>query len=100
MILVGGKTELAFGSEHDPDAAEYFFIRRADLLRLWNDPRPTVLVIDRFALDALKQLLGPYKVIASDPKKVAIMRAAVTEDRQQRAAIESSRVKSDVSARI
>jgi 4-amino-4-deoxy-L-arabinose transferase-like glycosyltransferase len=78
VILVGGKTELAFGSEHDADAGEYFFIRRADLLRLWNDPRPTVLVIDRFALDALKPLLGSYTTIASDPKKVAIMRAAVS----------------------
>ena len=74
VILVGGKTELTFGSEHDPDAAEYFFIRRADLLKLWNDPRPTVLVIDRFAFDPLKQFLGPYRVIASDRKKVAIMR--------------------------
>jgi 4-amino-4-deoxy-L-arabinose transferase-like glycosyltransferase len=78
VILVGGKTELTFGSEHDPDAVEYFFIRRADLLRLWNDPRPTVLVIDRFALDPLKQSLGNYKVIASDPKKLAIMRDALS----------------------
>ncbi len=74
VILVGGKTELTFGSEHDPDALDYFFIRRADLLKLWNDPRPTVLVIDRYALDPLKQFLGSYRVIASDPKKVAIMR--------------------------
>ena len=77
VILVGGKTELTFGSEHDPDAAEYFFIRRADLLKLWNDPRPTVFVIDRFAFDPLKQILGAYQVIASDRKKVAIMRAAI-----------------------
>jgi hypothetical protein len=74
VILVGGKTELTFGSEHDPDAANYFFIRRADLLRLWNDPHPTVLVVDRFALDPIKRLLGPYTTITSDLKKVAIMR--------------------------
>lgn len=77
VILVGARTELTFGSEHAPDAAEYFFIRRADLLKLWNDPRPTVFVIDRFAFDPLRQILGSYRVIASDRKKVAIMRAAV-----------------------
>lgn len=74
VIIVGARTELTFGSEHDPAAAGYFFIRRADLLRLWNDPRPTVFVVDRFVLDQLRQLIGPYQVIASDPKKVAIMR--------------------------
>jgi 4-amino-4-deoxy-L-arabinose transferase-like glycosyltransferase len=79
VILVGGKTELTFGSEHDPDAANYFFIRRADMLKLWNDPRPTVFVIDRFALDPIKRLLGPYTMIASDLKKVAIMRAGITQ---------------------
>ncbi len=75
VIIVGARTELTFGSEHDPDAAQYFFIRRADLLKLWNDPRPTVFVVDRFILNQLSRLIGPYKVIASDPKKVAIMRA-------------------------
>ena len=76
VILVGGKTELTFGSEHDPDAADFFFIRRADLLKLWNDPRPTVFVIDRFALDPIRRLFGPFTIIASDLKKVAIMRTA------------------------
>jgi 4-amino-4-deoxy-L-arabinose transferase-like glycosyltransferase len=87
VILVGGKTELAFGSEHDPAAADYFFIRRADLLKLWNDPRPTVFVIDRFALDPLKQFLGNFNVIASDLKKVAIMRTAASpaDDRSHNA---------------
>ena len=79
VILVGGKTELAFGSEHDPEAANYFFIRRADLLSLWNDPRPTVFVIDRFALDPIKRMLGPYTVVASDLKKLAIMRAGIVQ---------------------
>jgi len=74
VIIVGAKTELAFGSEHDPEAADYFFIRRADLLKLWYDPRPTVFVVDRFILDQLGRIIGPYKVIASDRKKVAIMR--------------------------
>lgn len=79
VILVGGKTELTFGSEHDPDAADFFFIRRADLVKLWNDPHPTVLVIDRSSFDPLKQLFGPYTVIASDLKKVAIMRAGMVQ---------------------
>jgi len=78
VIIVGAKTELTFGSEHDPDAAHYFFIRRADLVKLWNDPRPTVFVVDRFILAQLQRLIGPYKVIASDPKKVAIMRVDAT----------------------
>jgi 4-amino-4-deoxy-L-arabinose transferase-like glycosyltransferase len=72
VILVGGKTELTFGSEHSPDAADYFFITRADLIKLWRDPRPTVFIVDRFALDAIKPIIGDYQVIASDPKKVAI----------------------------
>jgi 4-amino-4-deoxy-L-arabinose transferase-like glycosyltransferase len=75
VILVGGKTELTFGSEHDPEAADYFFFRRADLLKLWNDPRATVFVVDRSAFDPIKRFLGAYTVIASDLKKVAIMRA-------------------------
>jgi hypothetical protein len=55
---------------------------------LWNDPRPTVLVIDRFALDPLKQSLGNYKIIASDPKKVAIMRAAMSPVDNQPASVD------------
>jgi 4-amino-4-deoxy-L-arabinose transferase-like glycosyltransferase len=83
VILVGAKTELTFGSEHDPDAAQYFFIRRADLKTLWDDPRPTVFVVDRFAIDQLRQIIGPYQVIASDRKKVAIMRNAVVPAAKQ-----------------
>jgi 4-amino-4-deoxy-L-arabinose transferase-like glycosyltransferase len=74
VIIVGAKTELTFGSAHDPNAAQYFFIRRADLVALWHDPRPTVFVVDRFAIDQLRQIIGPYRVIASDAKKVVIMR--------------------------
>jgi 4-amino-4-deoxy-L-arabinose transferase-like glycosyltransferase len=83
VIIVGDKTELTFGSNHDPDAAQYFFIRRADLLKLWYDPRPTIFVVDRFALDQLRQIVGPYRIIASDRKKVAIMRNAVASPGEQ-----------------
>ncbi|HEX3408895.1 MAG TPA: glycosyltransferase family 39 protein [Candidatus Binataceae bacterium] len=74
VIIVGARTELTFGSEHDPQAVDYFFIRRADLLKLWYDPRPTVFVVDRFIIDQLRKAIGPYTIIASDPKKLAIMR--------------------------
>lgn len=81
VILVGPKTELQYGAEHSPDADRYFFMRRSDLLRLWNQPRPTVLIIDRWALPPLRKSLGAFKVIASDSKKLAIMRenTALTE---------------------
>jgi 4-amino-4-deoxy-L-arabinose transferase-like glycosyltransferase len=79
VIIVGAKTELAFGADHDPDAAQYFFIRQADLLKLWEDPRRSVFIVDRFALDQFRQLVGPYQVIASDPKKVVLMRIDVAQ---------------------
>jgi hypothetical protein len=74
VVLVGAKTELTYGAEHSRDAAKFFFTRRADLLRLWRGPRPTILVIDRWALPPLEESLGAFKVIASDSKKLAIMR--------------------------
>jgi 4-amino-4-deoxy-L-arabinose transferase-like glycosyltransferase len=73
VILVGAKTELAYGADHAPDAADYFFTSRKDLMRLWNQPQPTVLIIDRWALPPIQSALGPYRVIASDAKKLAIM---------------------------
>jgi hypothetical protein len=72
---VGAKTELAYGATHAADASKYFFTSRADLMRLWNEAQPTVLVIDRWALPPLQQVLAPYQVIASDGKKLAIIRA-------------------------
>ena len=73
VILVGAKTELAYGAAHAPDASQWFFTSRADLMRLWNQPRSTVLVIDRRALAPLRQSLGSYRVVASDSRKLAIM---------------------------
>jgi 4-amino-4-deoxy-L-arabinose transferase-like glycosyltransferase len=77
VILVGDRTELTFGADHAADANEYFFYRRDDLIRLWNDPRPTVFVIDRFVIDALRPILGRWRVVASDRKKIAITRAGI-----------------------
>jgi 4-amino-4-deoxy-L-arabinose transferase-like glycosyltransferase len=72
VILIGAKTELTYGAEHAPDAARFFFTRRDDLLRLWKEPQPSVLVIDRGALGQIQSLLGGYKVIASDSRKLAL----------------------------
>jgi hypothetical protein len=74
VVLVGPKTELQYGADHSPDANDYFFARQSDLLRLWNQPRPTVLIIDRWALPPLRKSLGAFKVVASDSKKLAIIR--------------------------
>jgi hypothetical protein len=74
VILVGAKTELTYGADHSRDAAQFFFTGRTDLLRLWKEPQPTVLVIDRRALPPLEQSLGTFKVIASDSKKLALVR--------------------------
>ena len=72
VILIGAKTELTYGAEHAPDAARFFFTQRDDLLRLWKEPQPSVLVIDRGAFGQIQGLLGAYKVIASDSRKLAL----------------------------
>jgi 4-amino-4-deoxy-L-arabinose transferase-like glycosyltransferase len=73
VILVGPKTELAFGAEHSPDADQYFFTSNADLLRLWKTAHLTVVVIDEPALKRLARKLGPYTVIAAEHNKRAIL---------------------------
>jgi hypothetical protein len=75
VILVGAKTELTYGAEHAADAAQFFFTRRADLMRLWHATPPPVLIVDRSAMPPIAASLGPYTVIASDQKKLAITRA-------------------------
>ena len=75
VILVGAATELAYGATHSPDGGDYFFSRRADLVRLWNDPAPTVLIADKGAFQGLAGSLGPYTVIAEDAKKIAVEHA-------------------------
>ena len=62
VILVGAKTELTYGAEHAPDAARFFFTRRDDLLRLWKEPQPSVLVIDR----SIGANSGPARRVQSD----------------------------------
>ncbi|MGH7935197.1 MAG: glycosyltransferase family 39 protein [Candidatus Binataceae bacterium] len=77
VILVGNKTELTFGAKHSADADRYFFATQADLLRLWRERSPVVLVLDRSVFPPLESRLGAYTVIATDRKKIAIMRGGV-----------------------
>jgi aminoarabinose transferase-like protein len=86
VILVGAKTELAFGAAHDPDAAKYFFTAPADLFRLWNAPGPFVFVIDRDAFAPIRNSLTPYRLVASDAKKLAI--APLHDEARQKTANE------------
>jgi 4-amino-4-deoxy-L-arabinose transferase-like glycosyltransferase len=74
VVLVGDPTELSFGAAHASDADQYFFKNQASLLRLWRQPRPTVLVLDRSVFPGLSSKLGDYTVIAVDRKKIAVMR--------------------------
>jgi 4-amino-4-deoxy-L-arabinose transferase-like glycosyltransferase len=76
VILVGAKTELTYGAEHGPDASGFFFTRRDDLVRLWDEPQDSVLVIDRGVAQQIQRLLGKYTVIASDSRKLALTRSA------------------------
>ena len=77
VILVGAPTELAYGAAHAADGPNYFFTRRADLLRLWNEPQPSLLIVDRGAMPALAKSLGAFTIIAEDHKKIAVMRTPV-----------------------
>jgi 4-amino-4-deoxy-L-arabinose transferase-like glycosyltransferase len=81
VILVGAKTELTYGAQHSPDASDFFFQGRDDLLRLWNQYHDSVLVIDRGALPEIQGRLGSYQVIASDSKKLALIHATQELDR-------------------
>ncbi len=78
VILVGAKTELAFGAAHSPDADAWFLNGDAALLKLWNKPGPVILVIDRPDLQRLRDRLGSFTVIGSEWKKVAIRKSAAS----------------------
>jgi 4-amino-4-deoxy-L-arabinose transferase-like glycosyltransferase len=75
VILVGPKTELDYGSSHAADASQFFFSSGADLLRLWTSNPAPVLIVDRSALRPLERSLGPYRVLAADARKLAIVHA-------------------------
>lgn len=73
VILVGPETELTYGAHHSKDAAGYFLKTDAQMLRLWSQPRPTVLVIDASDLARLKPKLGAFTVIGSEHTKRAVL---------------------------
>ena len=73
VILVGARTELAYGADHSADASKYFFAGREDLLHLWTETPTMVLIIDRSALPSIQSNLEPFEVIASDMKKLALV---------------------------
>jgi 4-amino-4-deoxy-L-arabinose transferase-like glycosyltransferase len=78
VILVGAKTELAYGAAHATDGPAFFFTGRDDVIRLWREPQSSVLVIDRGALAQIQQQLGAYTIVASDSKKLALIRTSPT----------------------
>ena len=75
VILVGSRSELGFGATHSTDVGDYFFASDADLVRLWSRPIKSVLLIDQPDLDRLKPVLGDIRVIASEHKKRAVVKA-------------------------
>jgi len=73
VIVVGPLSELRFGAERAPDAKDYFFASDSDLLRLWNQPGDTVLVLDAGDLARLKNQLGNFTLLAVEHTKRAIV---------------------------
>ena len=74
VILVGGRTELDFGAQHDPDAHEWFLNNDDQMFRLWEQPGRKVLVLDAGDLARMKERLEEFDVIATEGKKRAILR--------------------------
>ncbi len=60
VILVGGLSELRFGAARAKDAHNYFFSSDSDLLRLWNQPGETVIMLDADDLARLKRSPGHF----------------------------------------
>ncbi len=73
VIIVGPLSELRFGAERAGDAKDYFFTSDDDLLRLWDQPGDSVLVLDADDLARLKDRLGNFTVIAVEHTKRAIV---------------------------
>jgi len=74
VILVGGRTELDFGAQHDPDAREWFLSTDDQMFRLWEQPGRKVLVLDAGDLARMKERLEEFDIIAIEGKKRAILR--------------------------
>ncbi len=74
VILLGGRTELDFGSQLDPDAREWFLNNDEQMFRRWDQPGRVVVVLDAGDLARMKERFGEFDVIASEGKKRAIVR--------------------------
>ncbi len=74
IVLLGGRTELDFGSRLDPDAREWFMNNDDQMFRRWERPGPIVVVLDAGDLARMKERFGDFDLIAVEGKKRAIMR--------------------------
>lgn len=74
VVLVGGRTELDFGSQLDPDARLWFLNNDDQMFHRWERPGPVVIVLDAGDLARMKEQLGEFDVIAIEGKKRAIVR--------------------------
>ncbi len=74
VVLVGGRTELDFGSRLDPDAREWFLNSDEQMFRRWDQPGRVVIVLDAGDLARMKERLGDFDVIAIEGRKRAIIR--------------------------
>ena len=74
VVLLGGRTELDFGSRLDPDAHEWFMNNDEQMFRRWEQPGRVVVVLDAGDLARMKERFGDFDVIAVEGKKRAIVR--------------------------
>jgi 4-amino-4-deoxy-L-arabinose transferase-like glycosyltransferase len=74
VVLVGGRTELDFGSRLDPDARDWFLNSDEQMFRRWDQPGRVVIVLDAGDLARMKERLGDFDVIAIEGRKRAIIR--------------------------
>jgi 4-amino-4-deoxy-L-arabinose transferase-like glycosyltransferase len=74
VVLLGGRTELDFGSRLDPDAHEWFMNNDEQMFRRWEQPGRVVIVLDAGDLARMKERFGEFDVIAVEGKKRAIVR--------------------------
>lgn len=74
VVLLGGRTELDFGSRLDPDASSWFMNNDDQMFRRWDRPGPLVVVLDAGDLARMKESFGDFDVIAVEGRKRAIIR--------------------------
>jgi hypothetical protein len=74
IVLLGGRTELDFGSRLDPEARVWFMNNDDQLFRRWDRPGPIVVVLDAGDLARMKESFGDFDLIAAEGKKRAIIR--------------------------